>query len=128
MHIFHHQQALCQTCSDKRRVQHAVNDAQRITYRLREMMDSKETISCDRTVRERLFYNSAHCSLTGNSCSNFFQYEQELRLVELELEEVFSAFQEELLKLEEEEACSKKWRAFDLLRGHYPQAASLMQI
>ncbi|MGV2885918.1 hypothetical protein [Paenibacillus taichungensis] len=91
------------------------------------MMDGKGKMSHTRHVRATLFHTSVRCSMSGNSCSKFSQYENDLRMAERELEGIFLAFQEELQGLEEKEAGASKGRAFDLLRGHYPQAASLMR-
>lgn len=122
-----HRQFICQVCPDKRKVQHAIDDAKRISYRLRGMMDSRGRMQHTRNVRRALFHTPTHCSTSGNSCNEFSRYENDLCQAERELDETFIAFQEELQGLEEKEACARKGRAFELLRGFYPEAARLMR-
>ncbi|RRJ54633.1 hypothetical protein EHV15_34110 [Paenibacillus oralis] len=124
---FFYQQMLCQTCPDKRRVQQALDEAKRITNRLREMMDDKSRMLHTQNVRATLFHTPIQCSASENSCNEFSQYENDLRLAVRELEATFLAFQEELQGLEEKKALARKGRAFDLLRGYYPKAACLMR-
>jgi hypothetical protein len=55
-------------------------------------------------------------------------YERELRLAEQELDQVFASFRIYLEGLDSnKEAGTLRQKAFDILRGYYPQAARLMK-
>lgn len=121
------QQDCCQFCPDKRRVQHAGDNAKRIAFRLQEMMESKGRLKHNRSIRESIFHIPVTCSFSGSTCNKFSRYEHDLRQEERNLENILSAFLEELQGLDEKTAQARKGRAFELLRGHYPQAAFLMR-
>jgi hypothetical protein len=121
-----HKQILCQTCPDKKRAQHAVDDAKRIGRRLQDLMRKQVNGRRRGHYSTSLFHTSVRCGMTGNSCSKFSLYEGELRQAEQELEEVFAALLEHLKENDEKEARSLRHAAFELLRGHYPQAARLV--
>lgn len=118
---------LCQTCSDKRSVNRAVADAKRISLRIMGLMEQQSNLKHRPQVASQLFHASASCRRSGSSCNRMATLEKELRRAEQELDKRFAIFRQYLEGIEEQKACSLRQQAFELLRGHYPQAAQLIK-
>lgn len=118
---------LCQSCSDKRKVRQAESDAKRIVFRLTKLIGHRLELDQSSERYSQYFHSAVHCRMSGSICNQMAVDERKLRIAEEELDRVFSSFMSHLETLEIDQAIVLQRKAFDLLRGHYPQAARIMQ-
>jgi len=123
-----HVQAYCRTCPDRRRVQRAIDEAKQIRHCLEELMEHQNCVSSQVHVpKARYFHTPVRCRMSGWTCQRIGEFEWKLRLAEQELEQVFATLCNYLESLDSTGSKSLRHKAFELLRGHYPSAASFIK-